>query len=56
MAADKHEFITVEVSSETRRRLAKCGFPYDLELKDVARFLIEQGLTILERRERPTAA
>jgi hypothetical protein len=49
------ELITIEVESETRRRLATIGFPHDLELKDVARFLIEQGLTILEKRERRAA-
>jgi hypothetical protein len=44
------EFITIAVPSETRRRLATLGFPHDLELSEVARFLVEQGLTILEKR------
>jgi hypothetical protein len=50
------ELITIAVPSSTTRRLATIGFPHDLELKDVARFLIEQGLTILEKRDRPRAA
>jgi hypothetical protein len=50
------EFITIAVPSETRRRLATLGFPYDLELSEVARFLIEQGLTVLEKRERAAAS
>lgn len=50
------EHITISIPSETRRRLATIGFPHDLELKEVAPFLIEQGLTILEKRERPRAA
>jgi hypothetical protein len=47
------ELITIAVSPSTTRRLATAGFPYDLEVKDVARFLIEQGLSIIEERERP---
>jgi hypothetical protein len=44
------EHITVSVPEGTRRRLAKLGFPYDLDPKEIARFLIEQGLAVLERR------
>jgi hypothetical protein len=50
------EFITIAVPSETRRRLATLGFPYDLEIKEVVGFLVEQGLTILEKRERAAAS
>jgi hypothetical protein len=44
------EAITVELPGGTRRRLAIAGFPHELEAEDVARFLIEQGLAILEKR------
>ena len=52
---DNQELITIAVPSETRRRLATLGFPHELEFKEVAKFLIEQGLTILEKREHPRA-
>jgi Fe2+ transport system protein FeoA len=51
-----YEIIAITVPSETRRRLATLGFPHDLDIKEVARFLIEQGLTVLERRERAAAS
>jgi hypothetical protein len=51
-----YETIAITVPSETRRRLATIGFPHDLELGEVARFLIEQGLTILEKRSRAAAS
>jgi hypothetical protein len=50
------ELITVRMPEGTRRRLAKLGFPYDVDPKEIARFLIEQGLVILERREPRRAA
>jgi hypothetical protein len=45
------DLIAVQLPNGTLRRLAKLGFPHDLEPKDIARFLIEQGLVILERRD-----
>ena len=45
------EILTVTLPSGTLRRLATRGFAYELEPKDVARFLIEQGVAILERRD-----
>jgi hypothetical protein len=53
---DDFELITIAVPKEMRRRLATVGFPHDLEVKEVVRFLVDQGLTILEKRERPRAA
>jgi hypothetical protein len=50
------ELLTIAIPAETRRRLATAGFPHDLKIPEVARFLIEQGLSILEARERPRAA
>ena len=47
---DDLEIITIAVPSATSWRLAILGFPHDLESKEVARFLIEQGLAILEGR------
>lgn len=49
---DSNELVTVQLPDGTIRRLAKLGFPYDLDPKEIARFLIEQGLGVLERRER----
>jgi hypothetical protein len=48
------EIITVEVEGGTRRRLEMLGFPHDLAGRDVLRFLIEEGLGVLEgsRKER----
>lgn len=34
---------------------AKLGFPYDLNSKEVARFLIERGASILEKGENAVA-
>jgi hypothetical protein len=52
------ELMTVEVSSDTRRRLEMMGSHYDLSGRDVLRFLIEQGLGVLEqhRNREPAAA
>lgn len=43
------ELLTIEVQNGTRRRLAKMGFPYDLSGRDIVRFLIEEGLSVLEK-------
>ena len=42
------EILTVEVCSGTRRRLEMLGFPHDIAGREVLRFLIEQGLAVLE--------
>ena len=43
------EVLTIEVPNGTRRRLEMMGFPYDVNGRDVVRFLIEQGLGVLEK-------
>jgi hypothetical protein len=43
------ELLTVEIPQDTRRRLEIMGFPHDLSGRDVARFLIEEGLAVLEK-------
>jgi hypothetical protein len=45
----KSEFLTVEVVQGTTRRLEQMGFPYDVSGRDVVRFLIEEGLGVLEK-------
>jgi hypothetical protein len=53
----KHdEHITVKVEQGTRRRLHKLGFSHDLTPKEIAQFLIEVGVDILEKRDQPRAA
>jgi hypothetical protein len=42
------EILTVEVANGTRRRLEMMGFPYDVSGHEVIRFLVEQGLDLLE--------
>jgi hypothetical protein len=49
------EILTVEVANGTRRRLEVMGFPYDVSGRDVVRFLIEQGLSVLESHRGPKA-
>jgi hypothetical protein len=44
--------LVVEVPSGTRRRLEMMGFPHDLNGRDVLCFLIEQGLSVLEKHRR----
>lgn len=55
MPEDK-ELVTVQLPDGTIRRLARLGFPYDLDVKDVVRFLIEQGVAVLEKGESRKAA
>jgi hypothetical protein len=43
------ETLTVEVPRETLRRLEIMGFMNDLNGRDVLCFLIEQGLSVLEK-------
>jgi hypothetical protein len=43
------EMLVVEIPSDTRRRLELMGFPYDISGRDIACFLIEQGLAVLEK-------
>ena len=43
------EMLVVEIPSDTRRRLELMGFPYDISGREIARFLIEQGLAVLEK-------
>jgi hypothetical protein len=44
------ELVTVEVPRDTRRRLEVLGFNYGLTGRDVIEFLLEHGLTVLEKR------
>ena len=46
------ETLTVEVPRETLRRLEIMGFLNDLNGRDVLCFLIEQGLSVLEKHRR----
>jgi hypothetical protein len=48
------ELLTVEVPRGTRRRLEMLGFPHDVTGRDVIRFLIEQGLAVLEKHRKPS--
>ena len=51
------EILTVEVESGTRRRLEMLGFPHDLTGREVVRFLIEEGLSVLgEKPDAPRSA
>ena len=43
------EILSVEVSDGTCRRLEVLGFPHDLTGREVVRFLIEEGLGVLEK-------
>ena len=47
------KLLTVEIPSATRRRLEMMGFPHDISGRDVASFLIEQGLSVLEKHRAP---
>jgi hypothetical protein len=44
------ELFTVELPSDTRRRLEIFGFNYGLTGRDVIVFLLEHGLAVLEKR------
>jgi hypothetical protein len=46
------ELVTVEVEEGTTRRLEMLGFPHDVPGRDVLRFLVEQGLEVLEKHRR----
>jgi hypothetical protein len=45
------ELVTVELPSDTRRRLEVLGFNYGLTGRDVIEFLLEHGLAVLEKRQ-----
>ena len=47
------ELFTVELPSDTRRRLEVFGFNHGLTGRDVIVFLLEHGLAVLEKRLKP---
>ena len=47
--SNEREILTVEMSTGTSRRLEMMGFSHDLNGRDVVRFLIEEGLGVLEK-------
>ena len=52
MSNNEREILTVDVSTGTSRRLEMMGFSHDLNGRDVVRFLIEEGLGVLEKHRR----